>query len=118
MALPVRRPLHDRLYCCQIVDISTADNVSIPIVADGELVSWSITLEAVITGTAAMTVEIDGAADSTAAQNLVALAAKTPQTKDIAEGISVRAGQNLEFITDGGSTNTSLATIVAVVRDN
>jgi hypothetical protein len=118
MAYPRRGPLHDRLYSAQIVDVSTGDNVSIPIVFDGELVAWSVTLEAVITGTAAFTVEVDGTAHADAAQSLVALAEKTPQTKEVPAGVMLSAGSNLEFITDGGSTNTAIATITAVVRDS
>lgn len=116
MTIPRRSPLHDFMFSAQIVDISTADNVSIPMPISGELVYWTITLEAVITGTAAMTVEINGTAAAGAAQSLVALAAKTPQKKVVPDGVTVTEGDNLEFITDGNSTNTSLATIVAVIR--
>ena len=116
MAYPRKLKWHDKIYSCQIVDVSSADNVSIPIMGDGELIAWGITLEAVITGTAAFTVEINGTAQTNAAQSLVALAAKTPQIKDVV-GVTVKGGDNLEFITDGNSTNVAIATIVAVIRE-
>ena len=117
MAYPRKLKWHDKVYSAQIVDVSSADNVSIPIMGDGELISWGVTLEAVITGTAAFTVELNGTADASAAQSLVALAAKTVQIKDVPPGFEVKGGDNLEFITDGGSTNTAIATISAVVRE-
>jgi hypothetical protein len=87
----------------------------IPIMGDGEMIAWGVTLSATVSGTAAVTVEIDGTADSDAADNLVALNLKTPQIKDCS--VQLTSGQNLEFITDGGSSTTSIANFVIVVRE-
>lgn len=114
---PGKRPLADKYINCQIPDISTASStVSVMVPSQGVFIAWRGARSATTTGTAAITVSLNGSAQSTAAGSFAA-GANTAGVSVDDFSIAVKDGDILTFASDGGSTTASVGTITAVIRE-
>ena len=117
MAYPNKRPLADKYLNCSIPDISTTSStVSMMVAAQGEFIGWRGARSATTTGSAAITVTLNGTAISTAAGSFTAGAATVGVSVDCSP-TSVKDGDILNFTSDGGSSTASLGEITAIIRE-
>lgn len=97
---------------CQIEDVSTAQSDWVVSPVAGTITKIYTVIDATITGDAALTTEIGGTAVTGAALTIASgSGAGTVDSSTPTALNTVTAGQAIECITDGGSTNTSKATV-------
>lgn len=113
---PSKRPLADKYYTCTISDISSSATGVITIVGQGEFIGWRGGRSATTTGTAAITVSLNGTAQTDAAGSFAAGGVGAEVSVDF-DAIPVQDGDVLTFASDGGSTNTSVGGITAIIRE-
>ena len=105
----------------QIVDISTADQIYIPVPAgfEGEVVEIRTAIDAAITSAdATITPKIGGTAMTNGAIT-VAYTGSAAGDTDVSNPTgarAVRAGDAIEIETDGGSSTTAKCNVVIVIR--
>lgn len=113
---PGKRPLADKYYNCTISDISGSNTGVIAVVAQGEFIGWRGGRSATTTGTAAITVSLNGTAQSDASGSFAAGGVGDEVSVDF-DPIAVKDGDVLTFASDGGSTNASVGGITAIIRE-
>lgn len=113
---PGKRPLADKYYTCQLSDISSATVGVIAITAQGEWIGWRGGRSATTTGTAAITVALNGTTISDAAGSFTAGGVGDEVSVDF-DAVAVKDGDVITFTSDGGSSTTSVGGITAIVRE-
>ncbi|WP_421722927.1 hypothetical protein [Bauldia sp.] len=115
-AYPGKRPLADKYVNAQLADISAAGSVTVPVAGQGALIGLRLARSATTTGTAAITVALNGTALSGAVLSVTAGAATDVISVDVPPA-AVKDGDVLAFTSNGGSTGASTGTITAVIRE-
>lgn len=115
-AYPGKRPLADKYLNAQLADLSSAGTVTVPVAGQGQLIGLRLTRSATTTGTAAITVAVNGTTVPSAALSVTA-GANTAVISANIPPVAVKDGDALTFTTDGGSTNASVGAITAVIRE-
>jgi len=116
MALHTKLNYTDRIYQCEIDDVSTSSTAYVPVVARGKVINVFTAIHATVTGTSLVTAGISGTA-ITGVSIDVGLAAGAVASDVPTAANVVAAGQYLSATTNGGSTNTSRCTVTFVVRE-
>lgn len=109
--------LNDKYYTGVFADISTAQTVLIPVVADGYLTEVRTVLGGAITGAdAVVTVKVN---TTTAGTITVAYTSSAAGDIDVLTDlrVAVKTGDYLSIATDGASSTAAAAGFVAVVKE-
>lgn len=117
MAYPNKRPLTDKYLTCQMADLAEAQSTYVVVAGQGNFIGWRMTPSATQTGSAAITVEINGTAVSSAAKTVAAPTIGTSYTQDCVAQ-AVKDGDIIEFISNGGSTTTAIGYFTAIIRED
>lgn len=119
MAYPIQTVLNDVTVNAQLADLSTASSCFIPCPVDGTLVrAYSTIKNAITVADAIWTIEINGT-EATGSSTTVATASSAAGDVDVSTPTAlntVRKGDAIEFVSDGGSTTTCVTDFTAVIR--
>ena len=111
------RTLNDYWVTSAIPDVSAASSTFVTVPDKGRIIKIFAHNKATTTGTAAITVEIDGVACTSAAiSHIAASSAGKKYTVEPTALNAVNEGSVIEAITNGGSTNASKMELTIVIR--
>jgi hypothetical protein len=115
MAYPNQRSLADKYIFARMADVSSIGIAYTVVTAQGEFIGWRSALHAAVDDSAAITVELNGTAISTAAGTISGAAGAVASVD--CQPTPVKDGDVLEFISDGASTNTAPVMFTAIIRE-
>lgn len=119
MPLPVQTPINERVVHAYAADISAASSAFVRAPCKGRIVkAGSVIYNAITVADSAITMKINGTA-VTGGSWTIATAGSAAGDVDSAVptgAFTVNEGDNIEFISDGGSTTTCPAMFDAIIR--
>ena len=111
------RSLNEYILTVEVPDVSTTDSAGYVIAPDaGKIVKAYSVTNATTTGTAVLTLSVDGGTDVTQTITIAAGAAGVMDSCVPADNNAVLHGSVIKVISNGGSTNAALARVTLVIR--
>lgn len=118
MALPVNYPINEMVVQAAMADISTAGSAYTVAPRRGTIARvYSVIDTAITVADATWTMKINGTAVTGVSVTVAFTSAAAGDIDSAITSIPVNEGDLIEFVSDGGSTTTSVTHFFAVIRE-